>query len=370
MSPPLKILSTSYSKTEGFSDPDAWLERINFYTGLLEELAKNHTVISIERIDHEGVYKRNGVEYWFIDLKKKLSRFPWRMHKRIKAARPDVMLVNGLIFPLQLIQLRYAVGKAVKIIVLHRAEKPFKGVKRHLQKLADNYVDAYLFTAAEFAKEWERNITVSNIHQVVQASSHFKAADRTIAKMITGVEGEPIFLWVGNLIERKDPLTVVKAFTEFLTHQPGARLYMIWQSGELLPAVKKMVEGVEQVRLVGKVEHNELEHWYNSADFIISGSHHEGSGIAIIEAMSCGCIPILTAIPSFKQMTAQGSCGLMYEPGNENELLRLLLKTGQMDREKERKKTLQQFAEDLSFAAIARKIETVISLTENNDKRK
>src|SRR3954466_10405297 len=111
----MKIVSTSYSKTEEYSNPDEWLKRIDFYTGILEELAKQHKVYSIERISYEGLRQQGGVTYHFIDLKKKVERFPWMMHRLIKSFQPDVVLVNGLIFPIQIIQLRLSLGKKVKI---------------------------------------------------------------------------------------------------------------------------------------------------------------------------------------------------------------------------------------------------------------
>lgn len=363
----LKIVSTSYSKSAEYTHPQQWLERINFYTDLLKELAKHHEVTSIERISYEGELVQDGVHYHFIDLKKKVTRFPWRMHSYIKKLEPDVVLVNGLIFPLQIIQLRFSLGKDVKIILLHRSEKPFTGIKKRLQRSADKYVDAYLFTSLEFADQWKKNISIEKMQEVVQASSVFKQKEKQVARKLLQLNGDPIFLWVGNLIPRKDPITVLKAFLQFQVHQPTARLYMIYQSGELLHDIKDLIGDSEAVKLIGKVEHRELQNWYSSSDFIIAGSHHEGSGVAVIEAMSCGCIPILTNIPSFKKMTGPDKCGLLYKAGNEKELLTVLMKTTGLDMGKERRKTFQHFNEELSFETIAGKIENLIaSLNEKN----
>jgi glycosyltransferase involved in cell wall biosynthesis len=366
----VKIVSTSYSKTTEFSDPQKWLERVSFYTGILEELAKAHEVTSIERINYYGGVDQNGVHYFFFRQKKKVTRFPFRMHRFIKQLNPDVVFVNGFIFPLQIIQLRLKLGKAVKIIVVHRAEKPFKGVKRYLQKLANKCVDAYLFTSSGFGNEWKRNITVQKIHEVIQASSVFHSMDRTEAKKVTYVKGSPVFLWAGRLDANKDPVTVVKSFIKFLSVKPTAKLYMIYQSEELLQKVRILIQADSNTKngiiLVGKIRHQQMQSWYCSADFIISGSHYEGSGIAVCEAMSCGCIPIVTNIISFRKMTGPGKCGLLYEPGNEEELLNVLLKTKELDIEKEKGKVLQQFKEELSFEAIGQKIEQVIHKLNNN----
>jgi glycosyltransferase involved in cell wall biosynthesis len=370
----MKIVSTSYTNTPGFNDPELWLERINFYTGILEQLAMHHEVESIEQINYTGALKPKGVTYHFLNFKRPKLYFPHHLHRFIKALKPDVVFVNGLIFPLQVIQLRLTLGKAIKIIVLHRGEKPYQGLRRQLQKFADKMINAYLFTSAEFGKEWTAFGNISNqnkIHEVIQASSVFYPQKKDTARSTLQVHGSPVFLWVGRLDANKDPVTVVKAFLQFSELQPAARLYMIYQEEGLLKEIKDLVQQsnktAESIQLVGKVPHQQLQDWYNAADFIISGSHHEGSGIAVCEAMSCGCIPILTDIISFRKMTGPGpqgsasKCGLLYEPGNDAALLKVLFRAAELNKEEERKKTLEQFKSQLSFEAIAKKIETVIS---------
>jgi len=364
----MKIVSTSYSKTAEFTDPEKWLERINFYTGILEELAKRHEVISIERINHEGEFEQNGVHYFFLRQNKKITRFPWRMHRLIKQHKPGIVLVNGLIFPWQVIQLRLKLGRSVKIICIHRSEKPSTGIKKYLQRFDGRFVDAYLFTSSEFGKHWVKkgNIgSMQKIHEVMHGSSVFHPANKDDARTALSVTGSPVFLWVGRLNDNKDPLTVVKGFKKFLLHHPSASLYMIYHTEELVGEIKKLIADAENIKLIGKVEHSELQNWYNAADFIISGSHYEGGGIAICEAMSCGCIPVITDIISFRKMTGPGKCGLLYPAGNDEELLAALLKTKRMDIERERNKVLEQFREELSFEAIAQKIEQVVKSLNN-----
>jgi len=195
----------------------------------------------------------------------------------------------------------------------------------------------------------------------MHGSSVFYPGKRTDARTLLSVNGSPVYLWVGRLNDNKDPLAVVKGFKNFLAQQPSAKLYMIYHTEELLGEVKKLIADSNGIKLIGKVEHNQLQNWYNAADFIVSGSHYEGGGIAICEAMSCGCIPVLTNIVSFRKMTGSGKCGLLYQAGNDEELLAALLNTKNMDIEKEKANVLQQFREELSFEAIAGKIDRVIN---------
>lgn len=368
----MKIVSTSYVNTSEFSDPEKWLDRISFYTGILEELAKQHDVESIEQINYCGKLNRNNVTYHFLNFRKRKLWFPFALHRYIKKLNPDIVFVNGFIFPLQIMQLKRTLGKKIKIIVLHRAEKPFTGSKSYLQKMADSSVDGYLFSSKEFGKEWIEKGIIRNeqkIYEVIQASSSFSPADNIAAKGSLKINGNPIFLWVGRLDENKDPITVVKAFINFLSYRPDAKLYMIYQAEKLLDEVRSLINNnQDSILLMGKVNHHELELWYNAADFFLSGSHYEGSGIAASEAMSCGCIPILTNIMSFRRMTGPGKCGLLYQAGNESDLLSALLKTKEIDVKQEKEKALKQFETELSFKAIASKIDVIINnLTSVND---
>lgn len=362
----MRIVSTSYNNVLEFHDPQEWLKRISFYTGILEQLAVQNEVISIEHINYEGELLQNDVRYYFISQKSKTKFFPYEKHRLIKKMKPDVVIINGLIYPLQIIQLRLCLNKAAKIILFHRAEKPFKGWRKYLQKLVDKCVNAYLFASSEFGTEWIQRGIIGNekkIYEVMHASSFFYPENKCAARTALSIKGTPVFLWVGRLDINKDPITVVKAFIRFVSLQPLARLYMIYQTSDLLPELLDLMKAdkkaAEAIKLIGKIEHPQLQTWYSSADFIISASHYEGGGIAVSEGMSCGCIPILPNIISFRRLTGSGKCGLLYEPGSREQLLAALLQTGQMNWEEESEKTLQQFADELSFEAIAEKIEKV-----------
>lgn len=364
----MKILGTGYTRDHVFESPQKWLEKIGFYTCILEALSNNHDVNSIEQIHYSGKLFRNGVHYHFLQANDRFRFFPFRLHRYIKKLEPTVVLVNGFIAPFQLIQLKWMLGSRTRILVINRAEKPAKGIRRLLQKLADRSVYKYLFTSVEMGMPWVKEKIIqseSKLAAVIGASSVFTEVDQHTARGNTGVSGSPAFLFVGRLDKNKDPMTVLQAFRIYATEQPAARLYMIYQTTALLEEIKELIDRENSLQgsvvLVGQVPHDTMGIWYSSADFIISASHYEGSGIAVCEAMSCGCIPILTDIPSFRAMTGNGSCGFMFEPGNAGSLLKILLQTEQMDQGSERAKTIGQFREQLSVEAIAAKIESIIT---------
>jgi glycosyltransferase involved in cell wall biosynthesis len=49
-----------------------------------------------------------------------------------------------------------------------------------------------------------------------------------------------------------------------------------------------------------------------AADLFVLGSHHEGSGYSLIEALACGLTPVVTDVPSFRARTGQGAVGRLW----------------------------------------------------------
>jgi glycosyltransferase involved in cell wall biosynthesis len=362
----MRFVFVSYNYSPDIHSPEEWLNRVKIYVGSLEYLSKKHSVMRVEQINYTGNFSHNGVQYYCVDYGKKKNYFPQKLNGFVKSLQPDIVIVSGLHFPLQVIQLRLRLEKKVKIIVQNHSEKPFIGIKKYFQRLADKYINAYFFAAHAIGAEWvsKGNLASENkIHEIMEVSSVFYPDDKIFARSKTQVIGNPVFLWAGRLNENKDPITVVNAFLKFLKFQPTARLYMIYQTTELLSALKLAINNEKNnsnaVVLIGKVQHNEMRYWFNSSDFIISGSHYEGGGTAVCEAMSCGCVPVITDIFSFRAMTANGECGVLYKAGNENELLAALIQILQMDLQEKRNKTLEHFKNELSFEAIANKIQKV-----------
>ena len=360
----MKYVFAGYVYTGDFNSPEAWLERIKAYTGILEALAKNNTVISVQQIDYEGEHNQDGVKYYFKRFKS--SYVPSRLHQFIKSQEPDVVIVQSFNHPLEVIQLRRSLSKRTRIIVHNHAELPFAGIKKRLQRLADKYVDAYLFASHNMGLGWVQKGNISSgdkIREVMEVSSAFMPMDKNIARQKTGVADGLICLWVGRLNDNKDPLTVLKAFLEFAELKPSARLYMVYHTEELLSEVKELIGKFprkEAVILIGRVPHQELQYWFSSADIILSGSHYEGSGTAVCEAMSCGCMPIVTDIDSFRMITDNSRCGLLYEAGNSKALLNALHQVDKIDIAEKQQASLEYFKSNLSFEAIASRIQEVV----------
>ncbi|MBS1662129.1 MAG: glycosyltransferase family 4 protein [Bacteroidetes bacterium] len=364
----MKIVCITYTRKAQFNEPKAWLHRVRGYIGILEALSQKHEVVSIDRINYTGNIRLNGVDHVFPEAGASRLSAAWRLNRYAAAFHPDIVLIQGMIFPLQTILLRLQLGHKVRIILQNHAEKPGRRRRKLFQQLADPVVDAYLFAAKEMGNDLVNERIIrhpAKIHQVMEPSSVFQPQDQPSARAHLNLDPDTTtFLWVGRLDTNKDPLTVVKAFLQFIQTHP-ARLYMIFHTNELQPQIEKLLDenpaGKNHVFLIGEKPHDDMQDWYSASDYVISGSHYEGSGVAICEAMSCGCIPILTDILSFRMMTDNGNCGILYPAGDSNALTSALKKIMERNKQEQRQKVLNRYNKELSFQAIADAIHEIAS---------
>ena len=60
--------------------------------------------------------------------------------------------------------------------------------------------------------------------------------------------------------------------------------------------------------------HADMPAWFSAADLFVVGSHHEGSGYALMEACACGAVPVVSDIPTFRLLA--GGAGALWPPGD------------------------------------------------------
>jgi glycosyltransferase involved in cell wall biosynthesis len=179
---------------------------------------------------------------------------------------------------------------------------------------------------------------------------------RSAAREASGITGSPALLWVGRLNANKDPLTVLAGFERIVGPCPGASLTMVFGTDLLLPEIRaRLLQSPalqSRVRLVGYVPHEQLPAYYSAADLFVLGSHHEGSGYALIEACACGAIPVVTDIPAFRVITGDGRRGALWKPGDAASLADALREMAGRDLGALRSDLARHFASELSWAAI------------------
>ena len=234
--------------------------------------------------------------------------------------------------------------------------------------MAYSKANAYLFVHKEQAIPFIEQGLIEfpeRVFEVMECSTSFQLKDKLGCREKLHLEKDKlIFIYVSGLDDNKDPMCLLRAMNNFHKKGNDFELYLFYNKNDLLPQVEAFIKEnqlTDNIFLMGYVKNDLLENWYNAADFYISTSHYEGSGVALAEAMACGYIPIVSAIPSFIKITGNGEVGLLFEKGHSESLAQRLASVPEIDIASERMKTNQLFRETVSFEAIGRKISQIIT---------
>ena len=88
----------------------------------------------------------------------------------------------------------------------------------------------------------------------------------------------------------------------------------------------------------------------------MQGSHDEGSGYALIEALACGLPPLVTDIPAFRALTSRGTVGALFCPGDAAGFRSALLTLAARERGELRRAARRHFEETLHFDFVGRQL--------------
>jgi glycosyltransferase involved in cell wall biosynthesis len=352
---------------------------IDYYALLvpwLEALQRAGVRVTLcQRFHTAARFTHHGVDYHLVadHLSPRLRgyRFPIKFNRSVQrvcqqhriAGAPLVVHVNGLLFPMPTLLLHALLPRPRVLIAQHHAEPPWRSWRILVQRLGLRPVDAFLFTNRELSQPWIAQGVVpslAKVHEVMEISSLLHEQPRVLARATTQMVGDPVILWAGNLKPNKDPLTVLGGFEQVLAHHPRARLYMAYREADLYEPVAAAIAASPtlhpSVTLLGSIPYPQMGAYFNSADLFVQGSHHEGSGIALLDALVCGVVPVVTDIPSFRTITQNGAVGALWPPGDAQAFAESLLRTLATPLAPQSALARQLFESHWSFDAIAQRL--------------
>jgi glycosyltransferase involved in cell wall biosynthesis len=362
----LRAAHVSFHLDHEHRQPHALLDAWPTLTGVTSALVRAgvHTTI-VQAAADDATIHRHGVEAVFVKdapgvlaraLGKSAVRAPQRMLEAVEAAKPDIVHVNGFQFPMAIRDLAGALPDT-PVIVQDHASRPPVGWKRHAWRFATKRVAGVVFTVPEHAAAF-RAVgafgATTPVYHVLEGSSHFTPGDRALARAQVGMHGDPCLLWTGHLDANKDPLTVLAAFEQAANGLPDARLWCCFGKAPLLSEVRARIDQSpllsQRVTLVGRRPHADMEMYFRAADLFVQGSHHEGCGYSIIEALACGTPPLVTDIPSSRRIV--GDAGSLTPVGDVEALAKAIVEWSGGDRSAARATARARFERELSFDTI------------------
>ena len=141
--------------------------------------------------------------------------------------------------------------------------------------------------------------------------------DLARARFASNHPGEPLALFLGDLVERKGVYDLVAAWAEVVRAVPKARL-VLCGSGEI-DRVRAAAEAAgvgDRVELPGWVGHEEKRRLLGAATLFVLPSYIEGVPISLLEAMASGLPSVVTPVGGVLDAVADGTEAVVVAPGD------------------------------------------------------
>lgn len=363
----MRVTFVNYHFARDIRLPAALLERYETLTGLVGAVAAAGAQVAVvQRFHSDSTVDLDGIEYRFVR-----DGLPWaaglldgvtRTNQAVVETRPDVIHAHGLGFARHAARIRPLLPHTPLMLQDHADKPPLEIHQVAAARRAFECVDMVTFASVEQAVPWaERGVigTRTMVAELMEGSSRFDVVSRSAARQRTGFRGDPLVLWVGRLNANKDPITALEGFARAAPMLPDPRLVMVFHEAPTRALVEAWLAAnppvASRVRMLGRVPHAELEWLFGAADLYLSASRQEGSGYALLEALSCGVTPVVTDIPSFRVLTDGGRIGALWPAGDPMVCAAAILEASRSVAEEQRRRVRDHFEANFSFDAIGRR---------------
>jgi glycosyltransferase involved in cell wall biosynthesis len=353
-----------------FIDPEGRLPRrlLEDWWSLVdvaEAAASAEARVSVLQASTTSEYvERNGVEYHFMApaLGTKPIARSENFSRMIRQLRADVFHVHGLGFPAEVWSLTQ-IAPGVPILLQDHANRVPRLWRRSAWRRGLSAASGIAFCSRAQSQAFVDSGLVSphtTIYEIPESTSRFSPGEQDEARRRTRLAGNPAVLWVGHLDSNKDPLTVLDGVSRAARDLPELQLWCCFATAPLLADVQRRIESDamlrDRVHLIGKVPHARIEELMRAADLFVAGSHREGSGYSLIEALACGLPPVVTDIPSFRALIGPDRIGRLWTPGDALGLCEALRSIAAQCGPELRRRVRKHFDEQLSMRALGQKL--------------
>ena len=353
--------------------PDEVFQQWPSLLDIPETAASSGVQVSVIQVAEQSEQvTRNGVDFRFVDVSdtKTAATRARDFAALLDDIRADVLHVHSLACA----EDAFAISRhlpRLPILFQDHADRLPRWWRRPQWRYWYACAEGVVFTAAELAQPFTRSGLFgpqTQLFSIPESTCRFTLGDRARARAATGLHGDPCVLWVGHLSAGKDPLTVLEGIARAATQLPNLQLWCAFGSAPLLAEVQQRIARdprlTGRVHLLGKVPHARIERLMQSADLFVSGSRAESCGYALLEAMACGAVPVVTDIPSFRTLTGGGRIGELWQHGDAAGLVDALLRV--IAKKTSPAEVRAHFDASLSFAAVGKQWATAYAKVRDN----
>lgn len=205
--------------------------------------------------------------------------------------------------------------------------KAVGGVMAHLTAWALKRYDVTVACAADVAAKMSaRGVPARVIYNAIDDALFVPAdvAERLARREQLGIAADagPVFIFVGVLTDRKQPLVTIQAFLRFQARYPAATLLMLGDGPEMA-ACRVLTQENPRVIYAGRV--TETRPYLAASDAYIATSKAEGMPVSVVEALAMRLPVVLSDINPHREILAiDPGAGVLARTGSVDETVKAM----------------------------------------------
>ncbi|MGN0558024.1 MAG: glycosyltransferase [Acutalibacteraceae bacterium] len=132
-------------------------------------------------------------------------------------------------------------------------------------------------------------------------------------------ENDRVLLFIGRLIDEKNPLAMLEILSEIRKKNKEYKLLMVG-TGEMKTAVENKIKQLnlqEYVQMIDRIPNSDIWELYRFADAFVNLNRQEIFGMAILEAMYYGCRVVAQKAPGPDFIIENGRSGWLVDSSQE-----------------------------------------------------
>ena len=366
------IVKINFEMAANFSNPAELIHRWQLLDipRSLAKLGVKTTIIQLS--DRNADYAEQDIQVQFVKAPAGWSRpFVRRLPvpallNKVRESEPSVIHIEGLHYAFQIYWIKQILPSVPVFVQDHANKLAASRLRAELYRRIYRQVEGVLFSSKSLAQDFFENGYFPPellVYEVFEGTTLFQPSNDLVED---DENFSPRIVSVGDLVENKDPITVLIAFKELLKSFPNAYLDFYFRrdfmKSEMTSLLNSSSELRARVNLRAAVKHDDLEHIFQNADYFVSASHREGGAYSLIEALACGVTPVVSDIPVHRRILKDGRVGYLFQNGDSNGLASALIRAEEVRRPGVREVNRAHFESYLSADVIARKLVEIYRL--------
>lgn len=173
-----------------------------------------------------------------------------------------------------------------------------------------------------------------------------------VSDNVLKASASPYFLYVGNAYPHKNLERLIEAFEILRFTQNDARLILVGREDFFYKRLKEKHN--DNLLFLHDVSDSDLFYLYSHSVVSVSASLMEGFGLFPLEALGAGSIPVVSNIPSFREVC--GDLAIYFNPKDTSDIAEKLMKALKLkdSEKKENNKKAKSWLKNFSWEKMAK----------------